>query len=245
MKTLDSFTPCGLLDGLFLVLVSAFVLAGAFPPMVLAEEQSGIHVTGRAEVAVEPDMVRMTLQISAQAETAVAVKKQIDDVTRAVLSLTSDYDIARRDVTAAVVNLSPNYPYSNNRRKVDGMQGSRTLSVTLRKLDNYGDFMNAALELGINNISGVALDTSKRAELENQALDLAIADARERAQQVAGQFDVGLGPVTNVRVQAGHVQPKVMAMSRSADASGGDFSGGEIDIRRDVQATFAIVPAGN
>jgi len=32
-----------------------------------------------------------------------------------------------------------------------------------------------------------------------------------------------------------------MAMSRSADSSGGDFSGGELDIRRDVQATFAII----
>ena len=62
---------------------------------------------------------------------------------------------------------------------------------------------------------------------------------------MAQQFEVGLGPVTNVRVQAGHVQPKLMAVGRSADSSGADFSGGEIDISRDVQATFAIVATGN
>jgi len=211
---------------------------------VLAEAQTGIHVTGRAKVAVVPDMVRMTLQVSSQAKTAVAVKQQIDDVTTAVLKLTDEYKIARRDVTAAVVNLSPNYQYNNNRRTVDGMQGSRTISVTLKNLDNYGDFMNAALESGINNISGVTLDTSTRAKLEDEALDLAIADARQRAMHVAKQFDVTLGPVKNVHVQAGHAQPMVR-QARLASASSEDFSGGEIDIQRDVQATFAIAASDN
>lgn len=206
----------------------------------MAESSRGIHVTGRAEIAVEPDMARMTLQVSAQAKDAITVKKQIDGVTRSVLKLTDEYKIARRDVTAAVVNLSPNYQYENKRRTVDGMQGSRTISVTLRSLDNYGDFMNAALELGINSISGVQLDTSKREALEDQALDAAIADARRRAAHVAKQFDVELGRVRDVHVQAGHVEPRLMARSMSADSSGGDFSGGEIDIRRDVQAVFKI-----
>ena len=209
----------------------------------MADDLQGIHVTGRAEIAVEPDMARMTLQVSAQADDAVSVKRQIDGVTRSVLKVADRYDIARRDVTAAVVNMSPNYHYENNRRTVEGMQGSRTISVTLRKLDNYGDFMNAVLESGINNISGVTLDTSKRAELEDQALDLAIADARKRAADVAKEFGVALGQVLNIHVQAGHVEPRMRAMSRSADASGGDFSGGELDIRRDIQATFSIKTA--
>ena len=226
------------------LLVCLLVLqAGLFSEGVMADDLQGIHVTGRAEIAVEPDMARMTLQVSAQADDAVSVKRQIDGVTRSVLKVADRYDIARRDVTAAVVNMSPNYHYENNRRTVEGMQGSRTISVTLRKLDNYGDFMNAVLESGINNISGVTLDTSKRAELEDQALDLAIADARKRAADVAKEFGVALGQVLNVHVQAGHVEPRMMAMSRSADASGGDFSGGELDIRRDIQATFSIKTA--
>ena len=206
----------------------------------MADQPLGIHVTGRAEIAVEPDMARMTLQVSAQAADAISVKNQIDDVTRAVLALTDKYKIARRDVTAAVVNLSVNYRYDNKQRTVDGMQGSRSVSVTLRKLDDYGDFMNDVLKVGINNISGVQLDTSKRERLEDEALDAAIKDARSRAAHVASQFEVELGPVVNVQVQAGHVEPRVRAMARAADASGGDFSGGEIDIRRDVTATFAI-----
>lgn len=235
----DSALGC-LLASLCIALASLVSLSA------LAEAQNGIHVTGRAVVPVEPDIVRMTLQVSAQEESAVAVKRQIDEVTRKVLKLTDNYKIARRDVTAAVVNLSPIYKsgYSSGRRTVDGMQGSRTINVTLRKLDNYGDFMNEALASGINNISGVALDTSKRAELEDQALNLAIADARARALQVAQQFDVALGAVKNVQVQPSYAQP-VLRQARLASSSGEDFSGGEIDIRRDVQATFAIVEAEN
>jgi len=222
------------------LLVLALVVSAAFVETAMADANLGIHVTGRAEIAVEPDMARMTLQVSAEAQDAITVKRQIDEVTRSVLQLTDKYKIARRDVTAAVVNLSPRYDYDNKRRTVNGMQGSRTISVTLRKLDNYGDFMNAALELGINSISGVQLDTSRREKLEDQALDAAIADARKRAAHVAKEFGVKLGPVRDVHVQAGHVEPRLMSRSMAADSSGGDFSGGEIDIRRDVQATFEI-----
>lgn len=225
----------------FVALCCCLMLAVLASQTVLADSLQGIHVTGRAEIAVEPDMARMTLQVSAQAVDAVTVKKQIDGVTAAVLKLADKFRIAPRDVTAAVVNLNPNYQYEKNRRTVDGMQGSRTISVVLRKLDNYGDFMNEALTVGINNISGVTLDTSQRSELEDRALDLAIADARTRATHVAKQFDVVLGAVLDVHVQAGRAQPRVMAVSRSADSSGGDFSGGEVDIRRDVQAVFGIV----
>ena len=205
-----------------------------------ADSNLGIHVTGRAEIAVEPDMARMTLQVSAEAPDAITVKTQIDDVTRSVLKLTDKFKIAPRDVTAAVVNLSPNYQFDNNRRTVDGMRGSRTISVTLRSLDNYGDFMNAALEVGINSIAGVQLDSSRREELEDQALDAAIQDARKRAGHVAQQFEVELGSLQDVHVQAGHAETRMMARSMAADSSGGDFSGGEIEIRRDVQATFGI-----
>ena len=218
--------------------LTAFVVGHT--EVAMADTLEGIHVTGRAEIAVEPDMARMVLQVSAEAPDAVTVKQQIDSVTRSVLKLTDRYGIKRRDVTAAVVNLSINYQYDKNRRRADGMQGSRTINVTLRDLDDYGNFMNDALEVGINSISGVQLDTSKREKLEQEALDAAIRNARESAAHVAKEFGVELGPVKNVHVQPGHAEPRMMAMARSADAAGGDFSGGEIDIRRDVSATFSI-----
>lgn len=88
----------------FLVLTLAAFAFGS--QALFADALQGIHVTGRAEIAVEPDMVRMTLQVSAEAQDAVAVKRRIDEVTRSVLQLTDRFKISRRDVTAAVVNLS-------------------------------------------------------------------------------------------------------------------------------------------
>ena len=58
-------------------------------------EVHGIHVRGHAELQVEPDMARLTLQVTREAQDASALKKTLDDVTREVLKLTSSLSIAR------------------------------------------------------------------------------------------------------------------------------------------------------
>ncbi len=69
----------------------------------------GIHVSGRGEVEVVPDMARFSLEINRQGQDAVALKKEMDAVTAKVLQLTERLKIDRKDVTAAMVNIQPNY----------------------------------------------------------------------------------------------------------------------------------------
>ncbi len=219
--------------------VALCCLALALPAM--SEPLSGIHVNGRGEVMVEPDIARMTLQVTRQGRDANALKAELDGVTAAVLKLTDRLKVKRKDVTAALVNIHPNRVYSNNKQTIDGVVATRTIAVTLRDIDQTGGLINGALELGINNISGVQLDTSERRSLEQQALALAIEDAKEEAQRIAKAFDVRVMGVLNV--QASSSQPRPMMHARAAmesSDSSESFNPGEIAITRDVQATFAI-----
>ena len=206
----------------------------------LAHAQAqGIHVSGRGVLQVEPDMARLTLQVTREGQDATALKQGIDKVTREVLELTRSLEIAREDVTAAVVNIQPRYRRTNAASVIDGVRASRTISIVLRDLERYGDLMNAALTLGVNSISGTQLDTSKREDLEHQALDLAMANAREEARRVAAGFGVRSGTVLDVHVGTQSIRPQ-MAMRLESSAGGGDFSAGQIEVQRTVQATFAI-----
>jgi len=222
-----------LLLNLTLLIVSQFASAP-----VLAEPE-GIHVTGRGMLEVEPDMARLTLQVTREGPDATALKKSLDDVTRAVLKLGQSLRIAPEDITAAAVSIQPRYRRGSGPSVIDGVQASRTIAITLRDLERYGELMNGALELGVNSISGTQLDTSKRGDLEKQALELAMADAREAAGRVAAGFGVRAGRALDVSVGVPYIQPK-LAMRALEMTAGDDFSAGLITIERDVQATFAI-----
>jgi uncharacterized protein YggE len=199
----------------------------------------GIHVSGRGEVLVTPDMARITLRVTRDGQDAAALKKALDDVTRKVLSLTRSLRIDREDVTAAVVNIQPRYRRGGGQSVIDGVTASRTIAVVLRDLDRYGDLMNGALELGVNSVSGTQLDTSKRAAQEEQALELAMRDAQAAAGRIADGFGVAVGRLLNVHVGQPPVQPMRGVMMEAAVA-GDDFSPGQLVISRQLQATFAI-----
>jgi uncharacterized protein YggE len=205
-----------------------------------SDENLGIHVTGQGEVLAEPDMLRVNLQVNRQGRDARALKKEMDAITARVLKLTDRLKIERRDVTAAMVNIQPNYRYENNRQTMDGVTASRGIQIVLRDLDAVGELMDEALGLGVNSIGGVQLDVANRVELEQQALTFAIDDAKAEAARIAQEFGVRVAGVLNVHVGRHAVQPQMARTLRMESDAGESFSPGQIVIRRDVQATFGI-----
>ena len=115
------------------------------------------------------------------------------------------------------------------------------MAVLLKDLDSYIDLMNEALALGVNNVDPIQLDTSNREALENEALTLAMEDAKAEAARVADGFGVQLGSVTHVQVGAHSPRPEAMRAMSYAD-SAPSFSAGVIQISRSLNATFAIRP---
>ena len=220
------------------VLLGVFVMAN----QGLAEATGGLHLSGTGEVAVVPDLARVTLQVSREGNDAVDLKADVDQVTAGVLALAKEFGLADRDVVAASMNI-----YPSSRRRRDGEQESflsvnRPVQLTIRELEQLPALINRSLALGINGVQGVQLDTSRRSELEQEALALAIADARAEAERVAAGFDVELSGVLAVHVDSHSVEPRLMATREMAMDAGAGFAPGEMIVRRTVRAQFAIEP---
>lgn len=205
-----------------------------------ADDTAGIQVLGRGMVEVAPDMGYVDLYVRREGPSADALKQELDTVVRAVLELTRQLAIAERDVTATAISITPRYRRRDKETVVEGLVATRTISITLRELDRFGELLNRALSLGVNNVNPMRLDTSRRSELEDEALDLAMSDARREAARVAAGFEVTLGQVTRVQVSSHTPQPRELARAAVMSDAGTDISVGVIRIERSLQATFAI-----
>jgi uncharacterized protein YggE len=228
---------------LFAIAISLLaVLASGCTEAAQPAASGGIQVNGHGSIEVVPDMGRVTLQVRREGSDAAALTATLNQVTADLIAMAGKLGIEDRDITATALSISPRYRRRGDETVADGVVASRSMELLLRDLDRFIDLMNQALALGANNVEPIRLDTSERQALEDQALALAMADAKAEAGRVADGFGVKLGPVTNVVVGAHSPRPEAMR-SMMAD-SAPSFSAGVIQINRTLSATFAILTGG-
>ncbi len=217
--------------------VAATALAMAAPALA---QTNGIHVSGQGSLEVEPDMGYVSMHVRREGSDPAELRREIDKVVRAILKLVRNLKIAESDVTTAALSINPRYRRRDSETVVDGVIATQTILITLRDLDLFGRLLNRSLEEGVNNVDPIRLDTSRRVELENQALEVAMKDAREEAARVALGLDLRLGQALNVQVVSHSPRPQMALMEMRSAGNSASFNPGLIRVERNVQVTFAI-----
>jgi uncharacterized protein YggE len=115
-----------------------------------------------------------------------------------------------------------------------------TLLVTVRQIDQVGSVIEAALENGANNVHGLQFGLSDRGELALEARASAVADARERAQQLADELDLSLGQVLEVKEQSSEGVSPVMEAAFGIGGGAPPISQGTLAVNSRVEITFEL-----
>ena len=189
-------------------------------------------------------MGRVQLHVRREGREADVLTSELNEVVGRVLELAERLGIEDRDIQATSLSIHPRYQRRDDETVVEGLIATRSIEVTLRDLARFPELLSGALASGVNNLDPIRLDSSTRPAMEDQALTLAMEDAKAEAARVARGFDLVLGPVTEVHVGAHSPRPEaVMRAAGFADSAAG-FSTGVIRIERSVSVTFSITPAG-
>ena len=224
---------------LFCVVALSLLGCAVSPPLQAAE---GIRVSGNGAVETIPDMGTLQLHARREGNDPAALEQELGEVVSALLELSRKLGIEETDVTATAVRITPRYRRRGEDNVVEGVVASRSVTIILRDLSQFSDLLQQALAIGINNVDPMSLDSSIRRELEAAALELAMADAIRKADQVAAGFAVKRGSVIDVDVSGHHAAP-MMAMQEMRADSSTPLAPGVIRINSQVRATFAIIAA--
>ncbi len=222
------------------LLTTAVAATGLVMATPTLAQTNGIHVSGQGSLEVEPDMGYVSMHVRREGSDPAELRRGIDKVVRAILKLVRNLKIAESDVTTAALSINPRYRRRDSETVVDGVIATQTILITLRDLDLFGRLLNRSLEEGVNNVDPIRLDTSRRVELENQALEVAMKDAREEAARVALGLDLRLGQALNVQVVSHSPRPQMALMEMRSAGNSATFNPGLIRVERNVQVTFAI-----
>jgi uncharacterized protein len=204
-----------------------------------------ITVPGRGTVRVDPDVASIRLGVVVVRPTAGDARSAAAATMTAVIGALTGGGVDRRDLQTSLVGLDAVRDYSNEGgSRITGYQLTNSVEATVRAIDTVGALIDAALAAGATSMDGLSFRLADPTEALAEARRRAVADARSRAETLASEAGVALGPVTAI-VEGGALPPgpprpmAEMRMKAMADVAT-PVEAGTNELEIAVTVTFAI-----
>lgn len=230
-------------------LAASLLLASTVSLAAESERPRTVAVSGQGEVQAEPDKATVTLGVEARRPKMEDARAQVTRTVEAVLKLTRDLKIDPKHVRTTRISMQPEYNWEAGARERNliGYYVARQVEIDLRDLEKLGQLLERATDLGVNQMGDPQLDSSKRRELEREALAKAVEDARLNADAVAKAAGARLGPARMISANSGVVAPpmpmrvKTMAAAEAADSAAQTYQSGQMTFNGMVQIEYDLV----
>ncbi len=229
--------------GLTLALLLALG-AGLSLPATLAQDGEGsdldrtINVSGIGTVEAVPDVLQA--QIGVETEDANLSEALSNNNARmdAVIARLRELGIAQEDIQTVNFSISDRRDREGN---ITGFFVNNAVQVTVRNLDDAGPGLDAAVQAGANRINGIQLAISDPAPLIERARELAMQDARARANQLTQAAGMTLGkPIQINEAGGGGLTSKARAASLDGFGESVPISGGQLSVSVNVNVTYEM-----
>ena len=152
-------------------------------PMQQGAAPAAITVQGTAQIMADPDEVSVTANASVTAGTVGSAQEQMNVIVAAATEKLLALGVHDADVVTTNYSYYPRYNYETN--TIIGYEANHTLEITCRDVEMLDGVIGALTDSGFTNIYSVNYDVSNRGELYQQALDLAIQRAEQKALRMA------------------------------------------------------------
>ena len=200
-----------------------------------------IQVSGTGEIQVAPDTAVIQLGVQTQAKTAEFALSQNSSKMRSLMDTLENAGISSDNIQTQTLRLSPRYNISdsNKDRTLIGFTASNIVEVRSEDLGNLGDLLDQAVKAGANTIENINFEISDSGEVIDQARQVAVENARHKAEQLADLTNSALGPVLEVQDLSRTPVPNVRQAEAAAPAAV-PVSPGSQTISVQVQITWTL-----
>jgi uncharacterized protein YggE len=233
------------------------LLAGAFaaaPAQVTTAPTTAasprITTSASGEVRVTPDRAAVHVGVQTRATTAATAATDNARRQQAIIDTLKRLGLPAAQITTQNYNVSPQVQYDPQGRtnpKVTGYVVTNTVRVELRRIDQVGQVIDAALAKGANEIHGVEFSLSSADSARRVAIGDAVTRARADAEALARAAGGALGPLIELTTAAPAYRPVFAAMARgdammAAQAAPTPVEPGQQTVQVTVSAAWAFTP---
>jgi uncharacterized protein YggE len=209
----------------------------------LAAEDSNkrtISVSGEGVIKVSPDVAYITLGVETSDKEMTVAQKANRDKMNDIIDELHRLGIKDEDIQTQNYSVFPDYQWQENKSVLVGYRVSNQVRVRISDIDDTGRVLDSVADKGANIVNSIQFTVSDAKEAYNQALELALKDAEDKAKLMVGYFGFkNVAPITITEGSQGYpsVWRDVVDMAELAPR-GTPISGGQMEIRASVNVTF-------
>jgi uncharacterized protein YggE len=219
-----------------------------------------VEVSGTAVVNVPPDRALVHLGVQSNGKSPREVQAKNAAAISSVIKSIQALGVESRDISTDQYVIEPLYEDYDSLR-IKGYRIHNTISITMRDVDQTSNTIAAAFQAGANQVVKVEFYTSELRKYRDQAREMAMNAASEKASALAEAAGTDTDCVLNIgenswsHFNGGHwwyggnnqnlwtqnAVQNVTPASQGAPASEeSPVSIGQISVRAEVTATFAL-----
>jgi uncharacterized protein YggE len=208
------------------------------------KDRRTISVTGEGKVSAPPDMATINTGVLTQAATAKDALRANSKAMGEIMAVLKEHKIAAKDVQTSNFNVSPIYKRDNRGRlqnEIEGYRVQNQVRVRVRELPNLGEVLDALVQAGSNQVSGISFGVDDPEGILNQARSRAIRNAKSRAEVYAQAGNVKVGKIRQIsETPVGIPQPRMLGFARAEAAAAVPVAPGEQEFTVSVHVVYDL-----
>src|SRR6266550_2788626 len=206
-----------------------------------------IAVTGRGEVKVSPDRATIQISVQTRASTAAAAAAENANKQQAVLAALRALGLGNDQLSTINYNVYPEQRYEQGKEPVVvAYNVTNTILAEVRKLNQVGPVIDAALSHGANMITSLQFYASNTEVARRSAIGTAIEKARADADAAARAAQGSLGTLLEINIGSYSPPPPrpMMMMGRAAGVAQAEtpINPGEETLSVEVSTRWRFIP---
>lgn len=234
------------MKNLFIFLIP-FLMLQLMTVTAFAEEKlPTLSVSGEGIVEAAPDRATISIGVVTQDKDATRAQSSNAKTAQDIINSITALGVERKYIRTSDYNFRPTYRQEDNHRnEISGYAVSNTVNVIVDNLDLVGKIIDSALSNGANNIDSLDFGIKNRKKLQDDALILAIKDARRKAELVANELGKSIVGVQDISINTGGVgvmRSNMMMMKAEAAMmdSATPIEAGTLTCSASVNVTFIL-----
>ena len=203
---------------MIMMMICATTFAEEIPPSI-------ISVTGEGTVEAQPDRATISVGVVTREKNPSAVQAANARAATSVINSIVALGIERRDISTGNYNFNPTYRHlDNGRSEIDGYEATNSVTIIVDDLNLVGKIIDAALSHGANRVDSLNFGLRNKNAYQDEALRLAILDAKRKAEVAASALGKSIIGVRAVSINRSSVEaPRNYKMARAVTEDVAEF----------------------
>lgn len=227
-----------------------------------ATNTNTVSFDGEGRVFAKPDIAVISFSILTEASTSKKAQDENSLKSQKVVDFVKSQNIDDKDIKTTGYNVSPKYSYPKpcplyypqggetypcvqDDQKISGYQVNQSFEVKVRDLDKVSAMLDGLVTAGANQVNNLGLQIDDIEKVKSEAREMAIKNAKEKAETLKKQIGIRLGKIINY--YEGGYYPRaydVKVMEYAGGVGGGGSApaipAGENEIVMNITLTYQI-----